>query len=103
MLCSKGIGRSFLTPAMSDYLRGKLDGIGMVNGVRYSLPRYYSDKVFSEEEKRIINEKKFYYHEQRLEEYCKTHHDSLGGRPIHLWLQERQQIRNKIRKSIKNG
>lgn len=103
MLCSKGLGLDYLTDTTIDYLRTHLDGIGVVNQIRTSLPRYYAEKVYDDEMKSIINEKKQNYHEIAMEKYCKTNYSCLNGRPLSLWCQEQRQKQSRIRKSIKNG
>lgn len=52
MLCSRrpGIGSTYLTPAMVDYLRSREDGVTIYNGLPILLPRYYDSKVFCDDE-----------------------------------------------------
>lgn len=54
-LVSKGIGLNFLTPAMTEYMRKNLSTYFTVDGRKVAIPRYYKDKVFTEEEKMVIN------------------------------------------------
>lgn len=62
MRCSKGIGKQFITDAKIKYYKDLItqpttisDASVLVrNGIRYSLPRYYKNKIFDEHEKRQI-------------------------------------------------
>lgn len=56
-ICSKGIGKKFLTKKMTEYVKDK-KLITIENGVKLRLPRYYWDKVFTEEELEEWNNEK---------------------------------------------
>lgn len=50
-LMSKKLGASFLTKAMVKHCKEQLNGVVYVNGYPTPLPRYFKDKIFTEEEK----------------------------------------------------
>lgn len=55
---SKGIGHNYITPARSKYYKRKLKPfLTIEGGQKLSLPRYYKDKIFTEEEKTILGER----------------------------------------------
>lgn len=55
---SKGLGKSYLTKAQEKSLKEKLNPyITTEGGFKLSLPRYYKEKVFTDEEKQIIQDK----------------------------------------------
>lgn len=58
---SKGLGLSFLTPQMRKYLKTNLVGHVMYNGTPTPLPRYFRDKVFTEQQRFIIQQKQMEY------------------------------------------
>lgn len=80
IMCSKGIGSSYLTKRIVDYHRNSLDTTIMVNGYRYSLPRYYKEKIFDDAMKailleRFIQDQKDYtlWYKENWEHYDRTH------------------------------
>lgn len=101
MLCSKGIGKNFLTNSMVHYLRDRLDGLGFVDGRKVLLPRYYADKVFDSQQKMIINRKKLEHHEQDLDQCIKDFENGNRCGSFRIRQQIKQQQRDKIRKSLK--
>lgn len=101
MLCSKGIGKNFLTDAMVHYLRDRLDGLGYVDGRKVPLPRYYSDKVFNSQQKMIINRKKAEHHEQDMDQCIKNFDNGNRCGAFRIRQQVKEQQRNKIKKSLK--
>lgn len=56
MLCSNGIGKNYLTPAMMDYFRKSLSTVAVLDGNRYNLPRYYRERLFDDEMKATIQD-----------------------------------------------
>lgn len=62
MRCSKGIGKQFITDAKIKYYKDLITqpttisnaSVLVRDGVRYSMPRYYKDKIFTVNEKRQI-------------------------------------------------
>ena len=57
-LMSKGLGANFITPSMSRYMKEHLNPyITHRGGDKIALPRYYKEKIFTEAEKQIINQK----------------------------------------------
>lgn len=69
MLCSKGLGLSYLTSSMRSYLCENEQGYAVVeDGKKVALPRYYKDKVFSDELKAIVHAKAEEFLESRLME-----------------------------------
>lgn len=57
-LMSKGLGKNYLTPQMVKYHRSHLDRNYCLDtdGRKVALPKYYRDKIFSDDEKRINRE-----------------------------------------------
>lgn len=53
-LMSKRLGANFLTPAMTEFLKSRLETYVKINGYAYPLPRYYKDRVFTVREKKIM-------------------------------------------------
>lgn len=103
MLCSKGIGKTFLTSAMVDYLKRFCDGLGYVDGRKVTLPRYYADKVFNSKERQIINSKKKKHHEQNMDQCIKDFENGNRCGGFRIRQQQLQQEQRRIRKSIKNS
>lgn len=95
MLCSKGIGKSYLTPAMEYYLQQQANGQGFINQRFRSLPRYYRDKVYDDEMKLKIYEKGLDYYEQNLEKDLDFSYQHPGERDKSL-LQQRNERKNKM-------
>lgn len=57
-LMSKGLGKAYLTPRMCDYHRGDLlNNVCCVleGGKKVSMPRYYKDKIYSDEDRLVIS------------------------------------------------
>lgn len=77
MLCSRkpGLGSSYLdNPDIVRYHHRTLDGFGYIptssKAVKSKLPRYYSDRIFSDDERDKINSEVLdYFNEQRTELY----------------------------------
>lgn len=54
-LMSKKLGASYLTPQMKKFHKERLiNYVTLDGGVKASLPRYYRDKIFNQEEKNLI-------------------------------------------------
>lgn len=102
LMCSKGIGLSWLTPAMLDYLRRDLRRIGMVDGLKSPLPRYYHDKVYDDEMKYEMLINTIIKNEQDLAKYLENFGDSDRGRDIPIWKQRKLHKAERIRRKIKN-
>lgn len=101
LLCSKGIGRDFLTPLMLDYLRKRIDGLAMVNGVRMPLPRYYRDEVYDDDMKFQMRIKQLEQYEQNVEKYFEDNYNSDRQRVESLWRQELNHKAKIIRSKLK--
>lgn len=54
-IMSKGIGDSYLKKTFEYHKKGLVDHVTLPGGLRQPLPRYYRDKIFTEEEKKILN------------------------------------------------
>lgn len=62
---SKGMGKSFITSHMVDYLKEHLNPyLIREGGIKMPIPRYYRDKIFTEKEKNIIAAKARSYMEE---------------------------------------
>ena len=58
-LMSKGLGKNYLTPQMINYHKTNMENrvfIGLKDGKKIALPRYYKDKLYSDAEKNKIAE-----------------------------------------------
>lgn len=67
-LMSKGLGMSFITPEMFDYFQDDVTRpVTKLGGQKIALPRYYRDKIFSEEQKEIRNQAMEEHTQKRLE------------------------------------
>jgi len=56
-LMSKGLGQSYLTPAMMHWHKKDLDNrmyCNLKDGRKISMPRYYKDKIYTEEQRKRI-------------------------------------------------
>lgn len=54
-LMSKGLGSSYLTPEMIAYHKANMASyVTLEGGIKKGLPRYYRDKIFSDDEKLIL-------------------------------------------------
>ncbi len=57
-LMSKGLGQNYLTPAIIAYYKAiKTPYLVKENGEKATMPKYYKDKIFTSEEKHLINHK----------------------------------------------
>jgi hypothetical protein len=66
-IMSKGIGKGFLKGSIINYYKNTLNNyVVLDDGRKASLPRYYKDKIFTEDEKLLLNVKtKAYIDEQQ--------------------------------------
>ncbi|WGL31509.1 replication initiator protein [Dipodfec virus UOA04_Rod_1209] len=98
MLCSRrpAIGSSFMSDDMLAYLKTNLDGCVTLQGVKYSIPRYYEDKVFDDYQLRNIKKKRneflnkdveYSRHGERIERQRKQEFD--------------KKVKNKLKKNLK--
>jgi len=63
---SKGIGLNYLTESRIKSMKTKMNPyLTIEDGLKLPMPRYYKDKVFNEEEKRIISKKGKFYLEEK--------------------------------------
>lgn len=56
-LMSKGLGANYLTPAMSDWHKADLKNrmyCNLSDGRKISMPRYYKDKLYTDQERKIV-------------------------------------------------
>lgn len=80
-LMSKKLGINFCTSEMKQYLKNNLQGYVHLNGYLQSLPRYFKEKIFTPEERRLINIKADEYREKELdlsdEESIRMHYQRI--------------------------
>ena len=94
-----GIGNSYLSRTKA-YHRGGNYTVRMQNGRRHKLPRYYSDKIFTEEELKQIKALTIEYLDKSQAEL----HDKLrrnGNNPFEYDLEQKKQITQKVIKNSK--
>lgn len=73
---SKGIGKSWLTPQIIAHYKEKLiPYIIGEGGLKLSMPRYFREKIYSEEEKLLLNLKSEAYLSENLIENWKDYND----------------------------
>jgi len=93
-LISKGIGKEFLTPQMTTYLKENLQTFVPISGVKTALPRYYKNKIFSERDKKILAAIAKESTEKKMEEHFQNdplkHHQWV----IDQFRKHQNQIRN---------
>lgn len=90
-LQSKGLGKSYLTPQMIKFHKQNLiPCITGKNGQLQSLPRYYKDKIFTTEEKKILAEQG-----KELAEYK---FEKLFDDAYHELIWKKDQIRQQLKK-----
>lgn len=53
-IMSKKLGIKFLTDDMKKYLKSNLKGYVEINGYKVALPRYFREKVFTDEERKLL-------------------------------------------------
>lgn len=67
MLCSKGIGKCYLTPEMVRYHKDTMVGFCRNGELKVSIPRYFCDKLFDDDERLIYNIKRKLFIDDRQE------------------------------------
>lgn len=100
-LMSKHLGKSYLTPQVVKYHRQGIHYITKKGGYKQSLPRYYREKIFTEEE-RAEHAKET---QKRHEQTYKNHVKNIGNQEEYEKVRF-EQIRKKQRtvlKDIENG
>lgn len=93
---SKGIGKEYLTPQMMKYhRRGKIN-YAQLNGFKSPLPRYYSERMFTKLQKRVMVsrleaelDKKYFNEVERL--------SALHSNPTSYYLVREAQAYDRIR------
>lgn len=106
ILCSRrpAIGSQYLTDRMVTYHRETLATVGRLNGFKYSLPKYFKDKLFDDAMKADIKEKVDEYrrtaytdYQSRYFEYdYKTNNESMVTQQRADW---ERRYRDKLFKS----
>lgn len=104
MLCSRrpGIGINYLSSAMVDHLRERLDGRGFNNFHFVPLPRYYKDKVFDDEMKLDLKIQQSISDEQNFKKYLRSHPGSTERDFIRFQAGQQRQRARKIVSRLKN-
>ena len=71
MLCSRkpAIGSNYMSEAVVDYHKKNLDTTVKLNGFTQRLPKYYQDRIFSEDEKFDIKIERRSYSQKQFEKY----------------------------------
>lgn len=81
-LMSKGLGKTYLTPAMVRWHVKGMRGYTKVGGQVGPLPRYYKDKIFNVVQKEILNQitedKQVQAYTKTIERLAKHHPDPHG-------------------------
>lgn len=105
LLCSRrpAIGSSFLTPAKTDYYRQTCSTVVHYrDGRKYSLPKYFRDKLFDDEMKLTIRQRIDEYRTQRDAEFVQRYVTSPDYAGVDMFQQQRDnvsRIQNKFTKS----
>lgn len=69
MICSKGLGKSYMNLRMSKYHKSDLRSFYTTeSGIKVSLPRYYREKIFSIREKEKIAEKSIIENDKKTDQ-----------------------------------
>lgn len=100
MLCSKGIGESYLTPQMLSWHRADLEERGYCNiyNRKTAMPRYYKDKLYTNEQRLQLSraqENKRYLEE--LKNYVNGSDSWLRGRSSNA-IESQKQILKTLKK-----
>jgi hypothetical protein len=91
-LISKGIGLSYINDNNLRYHQSKQDGMIVNHGIKKSMPRYYSQKLFNQEQRQEIGEKKSgFILEQNLA-------DPYAVEKQFIELKQKVNFRNNLRK-----
>lgn len=101
VLCSRSIGRSFLSDSMVDYYRQTLSTTMRISGVdrTFSLPRYYRNILFDDQMKYDIRQRTDFYRRRKEEEFLKQYPLSKYPDPFSM---VRDHFMRKFRKSKKS-
>ena len=94
-----GIGHNYITRTKSYHRRGNFD-VRLPTGKKQKLPRYYKDKIFSDEELKQDKALRIEYLEKKQEEL----YDNLvkkGNNPFKYELEQKKQITQKVIKNSK--
>lgn len=92
-LMSKKLGLSYITPQMAKYHTNRLQSyVTGQGGQKMSMPRYFRDKIFTKEEKNLMNEDAEL---QRDQQFTKLFNDNYNT--------ETQWKKDQIRKHEKNN
>lgn len=91
---SKNLGLNYLTPATTQYHKERLQSfIYRPGGIIQPLPRYYRDKIFSEEEKILINEALIEIQKQDFEKLFKSNYNNLMQ-----WQENQERLQKKLQR-----
>lgn len=74
---SNGIGKNFLTPRVVAYYKNNLTTVCHRYGETYAMPRYYKDRIFSNEEKELLLLDSYDNWLSWLSDFHELHGDSL--------------------------
>nr|UCS96111.1 MAG: replication initiation protein [Microviridae sp.] len=71
-----GIGFNYLTESMVNYYRSNMQSFAVrENGIKVALPRYYKDKLYSNEERSFISFQSASFRREQLERYNSKYED----------------------------
>lgn len=92
---SKGLGANYLTDKTVNYYKKKLEPYLITqDGIKQRIPRYYKDKMFSDQEKAIISEKAKTYLNEKLDD-CDQVKEVLAKKNIIQNFERRQKLNRK--------
>lgn len=98
LLCSKGIGKSYLSPDMVEYHQYNLDAMAYMDGKRYPLPRYYRDKIYDDYLKELQRLNQIDQNEIDIQTNFEYYIGRPGSLEPPLAIQERELQAQSIRK-----
>lgn len=116
LMCSKGLGKCYLTEENKLYHNITLNTEVMIDGFNYSMPRYYRTKIFNELVREMLSELYEEEYEEYIKEYMRRYHEYDNGRwytlsynpdPNIVFSGKKGEVYvqfcNKVYKSIKGG
>lgn len=100
MICSKGLGNRFLRKkSVVNFYKNRLDVQYLIsNGYKIGIPKYYKEKMYTEEEKEIISEYNDENARKREKELKRKWRESNTNMEYDDWIKSHRAQRRKIRK-----
>lgn len=97
---SKNLGKTYITPKMEKFHKSRLASYATLpGGQKTSLPRYYRDKIFTKEERQIMNEDAILQRDKQFEKLFNNdfkHEVQWKKQVIKLDEKKQRQSRQKV-------